>query len=60
MPMFRQDGVRPTRRRDGQAMVDVLMVAAAMLAAVAVMAVLLYAFREYGGRLLDLAASDYP
>jgi hypothetical protein len=48
------------RRRDGQAALEFLLVTAAMLAMVAILAVLLYAFREHGGRALDLVASEYP
>ena len=54
--------VRPGRcgRRSGQAMVEYVVVACLLLSAVAIMAVFLYSFREYGGRVLDLAASEYP
>ena len=50
-------GVRP---RSGQAAVEFLLVTAIVIAAVAVLAVLLYASREHGGRVLDLVASDSP
>ncbi len=46
--------------RAGQAMMEFLLVASAVLALTAIMAVLLFSTREYGGRVLDLIASEYP
>ena len=46
--------------RSGQAMVEYAIVAGMMVLAASVLAVFLYAFREYGGRVLDLVASEYP
>ena len=31
-----------------------------LLAVVAIASLFLYAFKEYGGRILDLVASEYP
>lgn len=39
---------------------EFLLVASAVLALTAIMAVLLFSTREYGGRVLDLIASEYP
>ena len=46
--------------RSGQALVEYAVVAGMMLATMAVMALLLYVFKEHGGRVLDLVASEYP
>ena len=48
------------RRKSGQAMVEYAVAAGMLLAAAAVMALFLYTFREYGVRVLDLVASEYP
>jgi len=47
-------------RRDGQAMVEYLVVAGMLLAALAVLALFLVTFQEYGYRILDMVGSDYP
>jgi len=44
----------------GQAMTEYVIVAGMLTAAVAILAVFLYTFKEYGGRVLDLVSSDYP
>jgi len=41
-------------------MVEYLVVVAVLMAAVAVLAVFLYAFREHGNRVLELLGYDYP
>lgn len=46
--------------RSGQTMVEYIIVAAMLTVMVSIFAVLLYAFKEHGGRVLDLVASDYP
>ena len=51
---------RHRRGKRGQAMVEYTVTMAMILAAVAIMALFLYTFREYGGRVLDLVASEYP
>lgn len=44
----------------GQAMVEYLTTAAALVLAVSICAVLLYTFKEHSGRVLNLVASEYP
>jgi hypothetical protein len=46
--------------RAGQAMTEYVLTAGVLLATVAVMAVFLYTFKEHSGRVLELAASEYP
>jgi len=46
--------------RSGQTMVEYIIVAAMLTIMVSILAVLFYVFKENGGRVLDLAASDYP
>jgi hypothetical protein len=41
-------------------MIEYVIVAAMLVAATAILAVFLYSFREFGGRVLDLVASEYP
>ncbi len=41
-------------------MIEYLIMAAMLIAAVAILAVFLYTFKEQSGRVLDLAASEYP
>ena len=53
-------GVTAGRHRNGQAALEYLVVAAMLIGAVAIMAVLLYTFRENGGRVLELVGSDCP
>jgi hypothetical protein len=48
------------RPRAGQTMLEYLMVAGILLACVSILAVFLYTFKEHGGRILDLAASEFP
>ncbi len=50
----------PCGRRNGQAILEYVMVAAMLLLIVVMLAVLLYTFREHGARVLELAASEYP
>jgi len=47
-------------RRSGQVMIEYVIVAAMLVGATAILAVFLYSFREFGGRVLDLVASEYP
>ena len=46
--------------RSGQAMVEFVVAAGMILAALAILTVLLVTFREYGDRILNLVASEYP
>ncbi len=48
------------RGRRGQAMIEYLMVAVVLMSVIAILAVFLYSFKAYSGRVLDLAASEYP
>jgi hypothetical protein len=48
------------RNRTGQAMVEFVVAAGMILASAAILSVLLYTFREYGDRILNLVASEYP
>lgn len=41
-------------------MTEFLIAAGIFLASVAMLAIFLYTFREYGERILNLAASEYP
>ena len=50
----------PARRRAGQAAVEYVVASGILLAVLAMLALLLYAFKEYGGRVLDLVASEFP
>jgi hypothetical protein len=47
-------------QRRGQAMIEYIIVAGLLLSVVAILAVLLYTFKQHSGRVLDLAASEYP
>ena len=57
-------GFLPGKQRkngtSGQAMTEYVIVAGMLTAAVAILAVFLYTFKEYGGRVLDLVCADYP
>lgn len=52
--------VRSKRQRSGQAATEFVVVAGVLVATVAVLALLLFAFKEYGGRIINLLASEYP
>ena len=47
-------------RRSGQVMIEYVIVAAMLMSTIAILAVFLYSFREFGGRVLNLVASEYP
>jgi len=49
-----------SKERGGQAMIEYVVIAGMMIAAVAILAVFLYTFKEQGGRVLGLVASEYP
>lgn len=57
---FCPSSMRRTRENSGQALVEYLVMAGVLIASVAVFAVFLYTFKEHGGRVLDLVASEYP
>ena len=46
--------------RGGQAMVEYLVMTGIFLASLAVLALFLVTFKEYGYRILDMVSSDYP
>lgn len=48
------------RTRRGQTLVEYAVATGVLLAVVALAALFLYTFKEYGGRILDLVASEYP
>ena len=57
----RGDSMRTVRgAQSGQAMIEYLISAAVLLAAVAILAIFLYVFKQNGGRILDLIAYEYP
>ncbi len=56
---FRWNQLKPSGRR-GQALVEYVVVAGMLLASLAILALFLATFREYGYRILDMVASDYP
>jgi len=44
----------------GQAMVEYLVITGMLLASLAILTLFLETFREFGARILDMVASDYP
>jgi hypothetical protein len=46
--------------RSGQAMTEYVLTAGILLATVVILALFLYTFKEHSGRVLELAASEYP
>ncbi len=44
----------------GQAATETMLVAVMLTAMVAILALLLYVFKEYGVRVIDLVSSEYP
>jgi hypothetical protein len=53
-------GAASRRNRSGQAMVEYMILAAMLVVTASILAVFLYSFRENAGRVIDLAASEYP
>ncbi len=49
-----------TLKKAGQVMIESVIIAGMLIASIAIFAVFLYTFKEYGGRILDLVASEYP
>jgi hypothetical protein len=47
-------------QRRGQAMIEYVIITGILLSTVTILAVLLYVFKQHSGRVLDLAASEYP
>ncbi len=56
--MIRNGSSRRLRR--GQTLTEYAITVGVLLGVVAVAALFLYTFKEYGGRVLDLVASEYP
>ncbi len=50
----------PRSKKAGQAATEFVVVAGMVLAMVGITALFLYTFKEYGGRILNLLASEYP
>ena len=48
------------RLRRGQTLTEYAIMAGVLLGVVAAAGLFLYTFKEYGGRILDLVASEYP
>ena len=48
------------RRRGGQAMIEYVVLTGLTLGILILRSVFLYAFKEAGGRVLDLVAYEYP
>lgn len=54
-------GARQTRdQRRGQALVEFVAMVAMLMLVLVMLALLLYTFREYGGRVMELVGSEYP
>ena len=47
-------------RREGQAMVEYLVMTGILLASLAILTLFLVTFKEYGYRILEMVGSDYP
>ncbi len=47
-------------RANGQALLEYVVATGVFLAATAILALLVYAFKEQGGRMLELIAADFP
>lgn len=50
----------PRVHKAGQIATEFVVTAGLVLAMVGIVALLLYTFKEYGGRILNLLASEYP
>ena len=48
------------KSRSGQAVVEYIIIAGMLTATLAILIVFLATFREHGGRVMDLAGSEYP
>jgi Tfp pilus assembly protein PilV len=48
------------KRNQGQAMLEFVMMFVLFMGVLAMLSLFLYTFKEYGGRILDLVASEYP
>jgi hypothetical protein len=48
------------RNKTGQVMVEYMIITVMLVFSLSVMAVFLFTFREFGSRVLDLVAADFP
>jgi hypothetical protein len=48
------------RNRSGQVVLEYVVTAGMLVSTVAIMAMLLYVFKENGSRVLEIMSSDYP
>jgi hypothetical protein len=48
------------RRRSGQAVTEFVTMLGLLMLVLVMLALLLFTFREYGGRVMDLVGSEYP
>ena len=55
-----QRKINSRSRESGQTTVEYAVVAGVLLASLAVLTLFLTTFREYGVRILEMVASDYP
>lgn len=53
-------GALHRRRCRGQVVMEYAVTAGVLIALFVMLALFLYTFKEYGGRILDLVASEYP
>lgn len=51
---------RANARRRGQAALEYMVTAGVLLTLFVMLALFLHTFKEYGGRILNLVASEYP
>ncbi len=56
--IYRESDKRGSQR--GQTTVEYVVVAGLLLASLAILSVFLETFQEYGSRILEMVASDYP
>jgi hypothetical protein len=56
--MTRKLSIRRLRR--GQTLTEYAVAMGVLMGVIAMAALFLYTFKEYGGRILDLVASEYP
>lgn len=53
-------GAKSGSRRAGQALTEFVVMAGVLVMVLGMLALFLYTFRAYGGRVLDLVASEFP
>ena len=50
----------PSKRKSGQAMMEYIVTMLMSLGLLVMVLLLYYVFKEFGGRIVDLASSEYP